>query len=318
MKFLYFFILFSLVHLSAFEKVVLWGHKLHSHTHSYIHYGFFRAFKELGYEVYWFDDSDDLRDFDFSRTLFITEGQVDQNIPMREDCDYVIHNCDFKKYRSLANKNQVIILQVYTDDILQYPGYIKIAPAIYYNVEGKTLIIPWATDLLPHEIDKVKNSMPHIKKGKNIIWVGTFSNGQYGNESELFPFIRAAKAKKCHFRSYLKISPEENITVVSSAYMAPTIVGEWQKKKGYIPCRIFKNISYGQLGITNSKRVYEVMEGKIVYNPDPYQLFLDAEAKLNSMSMQEMYDLMDFVKEKHTYINRVHTILEFFALVKAV
>ncbi len=23
-----------------FERVIIWGHKLHTHTHSYIHYGF--------------------------------------------------------------------------------------------------------------------------------------------------------------------------------------------------------------------------------------------------------------------------------------
>ena len=41
-----------------FERVIIWGHKLHTHTHSYIHYGFYKAFKHLNYDVYWLDEDD--------------------------------------------------------------------------------------------------------------------------------------------------------------------------------------------------------------------------------------------------------------------
>lgn len=82
-----------------FTKVVIWGHKLHSHTHSYIHQRFYRAFQYMKYIIYWFDDTDDVSNFDFSNTLFITEGQVDKNIPMRNDCYYMLHNVDQEKYK---------------------------------------------------------------------------------------------------------------------------------------------------------------------------------------------------------------------------
>ena len=57
-------------------KIVIWGHKLHSHTHSYIHYGYWRAADHLGHEVHWYDDSDDVSSVDFSNSVFITEHQV--------------------------------------------------------------------------------------------------------------------------------------------------------------------------------------------------------------------------------------------------
>src|SRR5579872_1560362 len=66
-----------------FSKVIIWGHPLHSHTHSYIHYGFFRTFQQLGYEVYWVQNQNELVDIDLHNALFITEGQVDSNIPQR-------------------------------------------------------------------------------------------------------------------------------------------------------------------------------------------------------------------------------------------
>lgn len=99
--------------------------------------------------------------------------------------------------------------------------------------------------------------------------------------------------------------------LITSAYLAPAIVGEWQKKVGYIPCRIFKNISYGQLGVTNSRHVYELFDHKIVYNPDTYQLFFDAKKRLETITLDEIYELMDLVKTKHTYVNRIQTILDY-------
>ncbi|MBI3900677.1 MAG: hypothetical protein HY324_00840, partial [Chlamydiia bacterium] len=87
-----FFFLILFLQGFAFERVVIWGHSLHSHTHSYIHEAFYRAFKELGYEAYWLNDDDDIEDLNLSNALFITEGQVDHRIPVRSDGLYVIHN----------------------------------------------------------------------------------------------------------------------------------------------------------------------------------------------------------------------------------
>ena len=53
------------------------------------------------------------------------------------------------------------------------------------------------------------------------------------------------------------------------------------------------------------------LKKKIVYNPDSYALFYDASERLRSVTLEDIYELMDIVKTKHTYINRVHTILDF-------
>ena len=55
------------------EKFIAWGHKLHSHTHSYVTCAFINAFRHLGYDVYHFDNSDDVSGFDFSNSIFLTE-----------------------------------------------------------------------------------------------------------------------------------------------------------------------------------------------------------------------------------------------------
>ncbi len=290
-------------------KVVLWGHKLHTHTHSYIHNAFYRAFEYLGVKVFWFDDNDNVENFDFSNSLFITEGQVDKKIPLREDCFYILHNVD-GKYKELFEKNRCMDLQVYTDNRV-HEVCEKVAPCTYYDVKGKCLYMMWATDLLPHEIDKNRPRSVFNLNSKMITWVGTIGGQVYGNIDQLTPFMKACDECGITFRQWVHRSVEENIQLIKESYLAPTIVGKWQHEQGYVPCRIFKNISYGQFGITNSPRVHEVLEGRTIHCDDTYQLFYDARGKLMQTPIIKLYDQMEFVKNNHTYVNRIETILDF-------
>ena len=288
-------------------KIIIWGHKLHSHTHSYIHASFYKAFKHMGYETFWFDNKDDVSSFDFSNSLFITEGQVDKNIPKRKDCLYVLHNCNSSEYITL----NYIELQVYTIDS---NGREEQNDYIFFN--NKTLYMCWATDFLPHEI----NTDIHYNNTNynDIYWVGTVGGGVHGNINELNPFIDRAKQKKKNFiHSNPWATPksfEQNCQMIRDSYLAPTIVGAWQKEKHYIPCRIFKNISYGKLGLTNSPAVKEMFGDMVVYSDNTSELFDLAENKLNTITHKEMKDSMEFVKNNHTYINRCRSILECFGL----
>jgi hypothetical protein len=203
--------------------------------------------------------------------------------------------------------------------VLSLPYAAQVAPFIYFDVPGKCLYMPWATNLLPYQIEAVKKALPQIQKEKQAYWIGTIGDGRFGNRKQLGPFISACQENHISFicpnPSATGMDDEQHQRLIMSAYLAPAIVGEWQQKVGYIPCRIFKNISYGQMGITNSRHVYELFERKIVYNPDSYELFYDARERLRTLTLEDIYELMDFVKTKHTYINRIDTILDFLQLV---
>lgn len=294
-----------------FNKVVIWGHKLHSHTHSYIHSAFYKAFKYLGYDTYWIDNKENVKELDFSNTLFITEGQADDQIPLLEDCFYILHNCDSSKYKSLIEKKRVIFLQVYTDDVLSRPTLIKVAPCIYYDLAQRRVYLPWASDLLPDEIEKNKVHIDSIRTYKVIGWVGTIGGGTFGNLSELQPFIERGKELKYNFSAQVGLSDKLNCKFIQQVALAPAIVGSWQKAKGYIPCRIFKNISYGKMGITNSIRVNELFDDKLIFDSDPRILFDKALAFIKERDQRPIYELMDFVKQHHTYLNRIEIIFDF-------
>jgi len=301
-----------------FSKVIIWGHPLHSHTHSYIHAAFYRAFEYLGYEVYWVENMDQLDGVDVHNALFITEGQVDVEMPKRNDCYYILHNTYLSDYIPLFAENRCIALQVYTHDCLPYVTE-KIANYIYSNKDEKMIFMPWATDLLPDEIDRIKKYRKKKKKEfrtkkrkeRVVNWVGTIGEGFYGNYFEIAGFKKACEENNIPFNQYGNVSMQDGIDLIKASYMSPALQGTWQCQKGYIPCRIFKNISYGQWGITNNVTVHDLFKGKIIYNTDTYQLFYDAQKYINEASSHELYELMDFVRDNHTYINRIQTLITF-------
>lgn len=296
------------------KKVVVWGHKLHVHTHSYTYNAWYRAFKYLGYPTYWLDDSDDVKSFDFAGALFITEGQVDGNIPLRDDCYYMLHYPRSDKYDYLLKLGRAIKFHVHLFHVIE-PHFTQVGKYLYFDLPSSTFYFYWATDLLPYEIDINKRIITHIKNERIVHWVGSINNGSYGNVSQLVPFVRACRESNIKFMHHEKVSVEDNVQLIQKSYMAPAIQGERQALEGNIVCRIFKNISYGQMGITNSAAVADLFEGRLIYNSDTYQLFFDAEKKLKLMKQEELFGLMDYVRDNHTYLNRIDVLFKFFELV---
>lgn len=307
---------------SFFQKVVIWGHKLHTHTHSYIHYGYYKAFSHLGYETKWLDENDDITEIDFSNTLFLTEGQVDKGIPLRKDCFYVVHNCDLNKYFEVVDQSRIINLCVYLKPC-EYMGNKKMDDYVFYNLQDRSIHMPWATDLLPHEIEENKinlRSSQLNQLSKSVVFVGSCDGTDvYGNRTEIETFKNICINEGFNFicvGGYGNfpsgfIGNNSNISLTKEAYLAPAIQSRYQCAFGYIPCRIFKNISYGKLGITNSKIVWEFFGKKIVYNADLRQLFYDAKLAMERDSVPEILSQMQFVQNKHTYLNRIESLINF-------
>lgn len=78
-------------------------------------------------------------------------------------------------------------------------------------------------------------------------------------------------------------------------------------RNGYVPCRVFKSISWGHLGTTNSEEVYKELEGHCIYQPDTSELFYDAMNK--RLDCDYIKESMLYIRDNHTYINRINSIL---------
>lgn len=321
------------------NKVVIWGYPLNTHTHSYIHYGWYKAFTYLGYRTYWFNKKyyDDTINYD--NTLFITEGHADENIPINKSSIYYVHICinPLKYYGNVKRLIDIRFLVDSLDDynynyVLNKSECIEISNACYYkklhntneladiwnnklDIEYETIYMCWATDLLPPEINY---DWINIERSNNIYW---FASENHNTDLNINKFYNECVKNNIGFMSN---NPWKNPATfeqvrdfTQKSYMSPDIRSSGKPKNikvgcygvnhkliGYIPCRLFKAISYGCLGITNSIHAYELLNKLPIYNEDEKQLFYDAQKELNNKDLIKKQ--MELVKTKHTYINRIN------------
>lgn len=287
----------------------------------------------MGYDVYWFHDKDYPEDFDYNNCLFIGEGFADKEIPINESSCYLIMYCPSPiKYQGSGRYIDVRMTAVnFKDHIQEYSldksKTTKLGPACYFEPKTSNKIqvkndyvdyemddydkiyISWATNLLPDEFEEEDI---YLERENAIYYSGTISaQGVCENYSKWMPFLKACQENKIKFIHNdpwaNPLSMGEVINRTQSSILGVDIRGPQHLKQGLLTCRVFKNISYGHLGLTNSSSVYEELDGNCVYNDDTEQLFYDG------MSNRENYNLikrgMQFVKENHTYINRINSIL---------
>lgn len=307
------------------NKIIIWGHPLHSHTHSYIHNGFFLGFKELGYHTYWFHDDISIDpSFDFSNSLFITEHQVDNKIPKRNDCLYFVHFLEKHKYPGVNDSNLIDLKCSFRDmnrekendpNLLFTPITDKNFE-FYSNINNQlTYYTLWATDLFPRQIMENINNISNIRNNRtnNIFFIGQITNSwnhlkqlcQYNN----IPFVKYGAT--FNNKDPRALSTEDNQKFIQQSFISPALQDELQIKDQYIPCRIFKNISYGRMGITNNPLVYNLFDKKILFDSNINNLIIKSinfEKKYDSNSNDTVISNMKYVMDNHTYIQRIESL----------
>ena len=328
-----------------FSKVIIWGYPLYTHTHSYIHYGWYKGFKYLNYETYWFYDDNypSVDDFDYDDCLFLSEGYADKNIPINKTSIYFIHIAtNPQKYINKVKK--FVEIRYLVDSIidcnynykLDKNNCIKISNCTYYEklfdngglaefvnnpikINYECVYMCWATDLLPHEI---KEENIYKKNLNKIYW---FGSANQSNTLEIKLFYDECIKNNIEFITndpwQNPKSFEEVQQLTMESYMAPDFrssgdinkialgeTGTCHKQIGYIACRLLKSISYGQLGITNSKHAYELFDKKLIYNDNESNLFYDAKEHLTNYKL--ISEQMNIVKNYHTYLNRINDLLK--------
>lgn len=305
-------------------KVIIWGHK-NSHTHSYIHAAYYNAFKKLGYETYWFDNYENVNGFDFNNCIFLTEGQVESNIPINKSSKYILHHAFEKINKYIDNDLEYINLGNYLKwcedgispycktEIGVYPKdnngkentVEKIDDCTFWDKTSKTIYQPWGTNLTPDEI-KLENAIKFNQNEQNIYYVGS----KHDNSAEIDVFQNVASKNGKNFR-LIKGSEAENYEQIRNSYLSLDLRGSWHITCGYLPCRVFKNISYGRITGTNSEHVKNIFGDYVVYDSDPINLYEKLIIAEKETPINNIKDAMQYVKDKHTYFNRINNLLKF-------
>jgi len=302
-------------------KFIIWGHPHYSHTHSYIHYAFHKAAGALGWAAEWLPNTAEAAASitNTDNYLFLTEGQAESHMPKVANAFYILHNCKGDLYSHIP-EDQKLTIQVFTKDVYGRSMVpVKDNLFEFWQENANTLYMPWATDLLPEEINRnmVEGKSPR-HMDRRALFLGTVLNYQYGNYEELRRFAegceRISPPLPFDCDSSRCVDQEESIRQHQNALLTPAIVGRWQKEVGYIPCRIFKAISYGQLGVTNSKEAFDVIGGRGIYSADERELAALAVAAAEIDNDTLRLDAMKFVRDRHTYINRIDSLRTVFKM----
>lgn len=337
--------------MAIYKKVIVWGYPLHTHTHSYVHYGWQKVFAAMGYEVHWFHDGDHPSEsaFDYDNCLFITEGMADGRIPIRATSMYIVHAC-IHPGRYVGRCARMVDLRYHVrylrDQTYNYSLEDKIsAGAVVPLREGspmwyepaatsadlspqhavaglapyEAIYLFWATDLLPHEIRYEDRLLAPADPPKTV-FVGSI-DGYGGNSGEVARFRAGCDRHGIRFEHVnpwgKAASFEENRRLCQESIIAPDIRGNGNPRSqhktiGYVPCRLFKNISYGRLGATNCRRLQELFGDMVVCEEDEGRLVDACMARRGDTDY--VLRQMQWVAENHTYAQRVEDLLALLAL----
>jgi hypothetical protein len=320
-----------------YKKIIVWGAKLDTgHTHGFIHEAIVRAVKHMNIETYWLDNRDNVGDEFFDDAIIITEqwlvfaNGASNKLPLRKSSCYLVHY--------LGNKGPVEGnpgASMYLDRVgklidfrfasnwgidgiedknyaykFEPEKYQRISDTAYYEKDSdydKYYDI-WATDLLPHEFDFEAR---FTEQKRQAFFCGTIREDNY---PAFEPFIKKCEEHKIPFiynTPYQQQLPTSEIRrMITSSLLPLDCRPPNHIANGYIACRAIKNISYGALGLTNSKHTYDLFDGEIAYAADSGDLFdiareMQEEPKTKDLILNQMKK----IQEKHTYINRVTDII---------
>lgn len=318
-------------------KIILWGfypeNGVLKNTISYVWNSFYNAFKYLGYDVYWFPNKK-IDNFDFSDCVFIAEGYDDSEIPLNKTSTYFVH-CAYNPAKYVGNVRKFIDMR-YNLKKIDHPNYVyeldkektKMDKGCYYEPSTNKIVrlkngrvdydiqdfdkvyIGWATNLMPNEINEDDVYYP---RSNTVYFLGSLSNdGKYSNVHLINEFAQECKKNGIEFAAndfaQNQLSEEDYIRLCKESLLGFDIRCQADVEWGRISCRLYKNMSYGHLGMTNCYEAYKELDEYCIYSESPIELFHSAMSKKDNHSF--IKESVNYIKEYHTYVNRVKSLMK--------
>src|SRR5690606_20960186 len=124
-------------------------------------------------------------------------------------------------------------------------------PTTLFDASSRTLYQAWGTNLLAEEFHQPVHGS--VRSRSILFWVGSVWNNasNQGNLEQIADLKRVIADRGKKFVKVRFIPNWMNSALMRRSFLAPAIAGGWQVDHDYLPCRMFKNISYGQLGLSN-------------------------------------------------------------------
>ena len=248
---------------TRYSRYVFWGHLGTGADFTHIYRAWSKTLERLGAEVVWVHD-------DPASVPAVTPGSwvtamdtAAKHLPVIPGVDYVLHNF------SLADRVEPghhLNIQVYTDAVVLEGNPQPFGRLSFFDRDARLLVEPWGCDLMRHEF------LPPVwpEASRTVYWVGSIWNNEadQGNEDAIEAMRQHLTSVGLTFVQRRCDTDEENAELVRASRIAPAIAGRWQARVNYLPCRVFKNIAYGQLGITNV-RAFGWILGNGIVKPSP-------------------------------------------------
>ncbi len=178
---------------------------------------------------------------------------ADYYLPIRDDIWYCLHGFQ-EMFLKQVPSHRRINLEVYSNTANQ--SDVQWGPVTFFNTHTQTLYQPWGTNLRAEEFYQ-----PTFSHSPFVFWVGSIWNNtqNQGNLSAIAELRTVLKEHKLYFVPVRFIPNSFNTFLIRHSRIAPAIAGQFQVDVNYLPCRMFKNISYGQLGFSNVKKFADIL-----------------------------------------------------------
>lgn len=230
-------------------RVVLWGLAGvtgDSFKHIWRHYA--HALERLGKPVLWMEDREwnrvAIRPGDLVFAVDVAVSHLGRPVP---GVDYLLHNItEDHPVRDGLDPDRCVYLQVWTADCAERGE--AWGPVRRWDRHSHVLYQPWGTDLMPDEFyAPIYNGESKMAAFVGSVWDG---HGQ-GNVDAIRELRDVLERHGLEFVHRSGVDDSTNAELVRASRIAPAVTGRWQVEHEYLPCRVWKNISYGALAVTN-------------------------------------------------------------------
>ncbi len=287
--------------MKRYTSVVVWGlRESTTSTQRHVHRHMYDTLRKIGVPAVWCENENGLNSQVPDGSLVITSEQCCSQIQYRKSNWYAL----FHTVHHIAECRNYVMLRVYGDSE-PGEGVEHWSKTAMFHKASHKLWQTYGTDLLPEEFQ------PPVFCSSNVMnWVGSIWEDKkgHGNIRNIENLKKALERHGLRFIHHQDVSDEVNMAKVRESRIAPAIGGHTQMAE-MMPCRIWKNISYGQLGVTNLARSVEVFGSDIVYSPDLFELVDLAMSVGEEEYRERTARQQEIVAAGHTYLDWLYNVV---------